>query len=125
MEAFFVIIRAAIAKFSRGFVQFCPPKLPQKFLEMIVFIAAIDFVKFSSKSELSSNFFGRLKFLDLIYLKTLNGRLPLEDGSDRPETLGKRISDDSRHFIFRRRKKIDDNFTLIYADFTLNYAKLC
>ena len=29
---------------------------------MIVFIAAIDFVKFSSKPELSSRFFGRLKF---------------------------------------------------------------
>ena len=39
-----------------------------------------------------------------IFLKPLNGRLPLEDGSDRPETLGKRVSVGSRHFIFRRRK---------------------
>ena len=37
--------------------------------------------------------------------KTLTGRLPPEDGSVRPQTLGKRVSDDSRHFIFRRRKK--------------------
>ena len=27
-----------------------------------------------------------------------------ENGSDRRETLGKRVSDDSQHFIFRRRK---------------------
>ena len=37
-------------------------KLPKKFSEMIVFMAAIDSVKKSSKSELSSRFFGRLKF---------------------------------------------------------------
>ena len=37
--------------------------------------------------------------------RTLNGRLPLEHGSVRPQTLGKRVSDDSQHFIFRRRKK--------------------
>ena len=36
--------------------------------------------------------------------RTLNGRLPLEHGSVRPQTLGKRVSDDSQHFIFRRRK---------------------
>ena len=39
------------------------------------------------------------------FCKTLTGRLPLEDGSVRPQTLGKRVSDDSRHFIFRRWKK--------------------
>ena len=38
------------------------------------------------------------------FCKTLTGRLPPEDGSVRPQTLGKRVSDDSRHFIFRRRK---------------------
>ena len=47
--------------------------------------------------------------------KTLTGRLPSEDGSVRPQTLGKRISYDPRHFIFRRRKKklakiFDENF---------------
>ena len=48
---------------SRSFRAVFPRKLPQKKnLEMIVFIAAIDFVKFSSKSELSSRFFGRLNF---------------------------------------------------------------
>ena len=36
--------------------------------------------------------------------KTLNGCLPLEHGSHRRETLGKRVSDDSPHFIFRRPK---------------------
>ena len=34
----------------------------------------------------------------------MNGRLPLDHGSVRPQTLGKRVSDDSQHFIFRRRK---------------------
>ena len=33
----------------------------------------------------------------------MNGRLPLEDGSDRIETVGKCISDDMEHFMFRRR----------------------
>ena len=33
--------------------------------------------------------------------KILNGCLPPEDGSVRPQTLGKRVSDDPRHFIFR------------------------
>ena len=44
--------------------------------------------------------------------ETLNGRLPPEDGSVRPQTLGKRVSDDSRHFIFRRRKKM---FTIFFV----------
>ena len=35
-------------------------------------------------------------------LQTLNGHLPLKLGSDRPQTLPKRVSDDPRHFIFRR-----------------------
>ena len=39
------------------------------------------------------------------FCKTLTGRLPPEDGSVRPQTLGKRVSKDSRHFIFRRLKK--------------------
>ena len=39
------------------------------------------------------------------FCKTLTGRLPLEDGSVRPQTLGKRVSDDLQLSIFRRRKK--------------------
>ena len=42
--------------------------------------------------------------------RTLNGRLPLEYGSVRPQTLGKCVSDDPRHFIFRRRKKLTNIF---------------
>ena len=38
--------------------------------------------------------------------RTLNGRLPLEYGSVRPQTLGKCVSDDSQHFIFRRRENV-------------------
>ena len=34
-------------------------------------------------------------------LQTLNGRLPLKLGSNRPQALPKRVSDDPRHFIFR------------------------
>ena len=40
------------------------------------------------------------------FCKTLTGRLPLEDGSVRPQTLGKRVSDAPQNFIFRRRKKM-------------------
>ena len=40
------------------------------------------------------------------FLETLNGGLPLKHSSDRPQTLPKRVSDDSQHFIFRRRKNL-------------------
>ena len=47
-----------------------------------------------------------------IFFETSNGRLPLEDGSDWRETLGKRVSDDLQHFIFRRQKKnLDEIFS--------------
>ena len=36
--------------------------------------------------------------------KILKGRLPPEDGSDRRETLGKRVSDDFAKMIFRAKK---------------------
>ena len=61
---------------------------------------AINSIKFSSKSELTSRFFGRLKIL--FFFETSNGRLPLEISSDRPQTRPKRVSDDPRRFIFRR-----------------------
>ena len=38
------------------------------------------------------------------FVETSNGRLPPEDGSNRPQTSGKRVSGDPRHFIFRRHK---------------------
>ena len=90
---------------SRSFREVFGENGQTNFLEMIVFIAAIDSVKFSSKSEPSSRFFGRLKFSESNFCETLNGRLPLEDGSDRPQTWPKRVSDESRHFIFWRPKK--------------------
>ena len=37
-------------------------------------------------------------------LQIFNGRLPPEQSPDRHETLGKRVSDDPRHFIFRPQK---------------------
>ena len=44
-----------------------------------------------------------VSFFDVeIFFKTSNGRLPPEYGSDRPQTLGKRVSGDPRHLIFRR-----------------------
>ena len=39
-------------------------------------------------------------------VQTLNGRLPPEDGSDRAENLGKRVSDDSQRLNFRCSKAI-------------------
>ena len=38
------------------------------------------------------------------FWKTSNGRLPLEQGSDQHETLGKRVSGDSQRFIFGRQQ---------------------
>ena len=40
------------------------------------------------------------------FFKTVNFRLPLEQGSDPRETLVKRISGDLQLFIFRPRKKM-------------------
>ena len=40
----------------------------------------------------------------LAIFETLNGRLPPEDSSDWAETLGEHVSDDPRHFTFRRPK---------------------
>ena len=77
---------------------FFEPVRRGNFFKMKVWIAAINSVKFSSKSEPSSRFFGRLKFSESNFCETLNGRLPLEDGSDRRETLPKRVSDNSRRF---------------------------
>merc|ERR1712025_696137 len=62
-----------------------------------------------------ANFVGvnvRSKFRIFEKCETLNGRLPPEDGSVRPQTLGKCVSDDPRHFIFRRRKT---NFGPIFS----------
>ena len=48
-----------------------------------------------------------------LFCEISNGRLPLEDGSDRRETLGKRVSDDSGRSIFRRqKKKMDENILI-------------
>ena len=44
---------------------------------------------------------GRVTSAEYIYWK----RLPLEHGSDRPQTLGKRVSDDLQLSIFQLRKK--------------------
>ena len=46
-------------------------------------------------------------------LKTLNGRLPPEDGSVWPETLATYVSDDPRHFIFRPPTKKKYGFVLV------------
>ena len=41
----------------------------------------------------------------------VSGCLPLEHGSDRPQTLSKRVSDDLQLSMFRRQKKrFDENF---------------
>ena len=51
------------------------------------------------------------------FFKTSNGRLPPEDGSDRRETLGKRVSGDPRHFIFRRPKHFVATKVFVGKDF--------
>ena len=49
-------------RFREVFARFLGENGQTNFLKMIVFIAAIDSVQFSSKSEPSSRFFGCLKF---------------------------------------------------------------
>ena len=44
--------------------------------------------------------------------KTLKGRLPPEDGSDRRETLGKHVSDDFANMIFQVEKQFWRTFFL-------------
>ena len=39
-----------------------------------------------------------------VFFETLNGHLPLEESSDRRETMAKRVSEDLQLFIFQRRK---------------------
>ena len=44
------------------------------------------------------------------FFETSNGRLPLEQNSDRRETLAKRVSDDLQLFMFRCRKTFLETF---------------
>ena len=45
--------------------------------------------------------------------QTLNGRLPLEQGSESHQNLSKRVSDDLQLFIFLHQKLFAGNFFLI------------
>ena len=47
--------------------------------------------------------------------KTLNDRVPPENGSHGPQTSAKRVSDDSQHFIFRLPKNFSSGF--VFNDF--------
>ena len=53
-----------------------------------------------------------------MFSETSNGRLPAEDGSVRPQTLSKCVSDDSRHFIVRRPRKLFDLLANFEQSFT-------
>ncbi len=59
----------------------------------------------------------------------MNGRLPLKQSPYGRQTLPRRVSDDSQHFIFRRSKKKSDLFGLgnpffgILVAFWGSYAK--
>ena len=55
--------------------------------------------------------------------QTLNDRLPVKNSSYAPQTLGKRVSDDSRHFIFRLpEKKTHLDFLHIFASFCMFFS---
>ena len=49
--------------------------------------------------------------------KTLNDCLPHENGSHSPQTLAKRVSDDSKHFNFRLPKNCRPDFLTIVISF--------
>ena len=64
------------------------------------------------------------------FSKTLNGRLPLSLRSVRLENLGKRVSDDSQHLIFRHQKFfvrhfvcLRHKFSPVFTRFLRSYAK--
>ena len=67
---------------------------PQTWLRSPRNFAKMRFGRFPTFHFSTTNFF----------FETSNGRLPPEDGSDRRQTSGKRVSGDPRHFIFRRHK---------------------
>ena len=50
----------------------------------------------------------------MIFGQSLSRHLPLKQGSESRQTLPKRVSDDSRHFIFRRRKMFSKLRTAVY-----------
>ena len=102
---------------------FFEPVWRRKLFQMKVWVAAINSIKFSSKSELTSRFFSRLKFR--FFFETSNGRLPLEISSDRPQTLPKRVSDDPRRFIFRRQKQIFGEIFGSKFHFFATLARFC
>ena len=62
------------------------------------------FPKFEAERSHPRGVNGRSKFRIFQKCKTLNRRLPTEIGSYSLETWWKRVSDDSAHFVFWRRK---------------------
>ena len=71
--------------------------------------------------NLSENDFGNEVLA--ICLRSLNSRLPLKHGSDRPQTLPKRVSDDPQHFIFRRRTNFFVGIFRSWTSFSLVFVK--
>ena len=65
------------------------------------------------------------------FFETSDEGLPLKHSSDRPQTLPKRVSDDPRHFIFRRREFVfseifgsKNRFFAILAGFLRSYSQM-
>ena len=75
---------------------------------------------FHQVSRLATHFWG-VNFCSKFYIfekcETLDGCLPSEDASARPQTLGKRGSDDSRRFIFRCQK-------FVFGDFVFDFSTI-
>ena len=61
----------------------------------------------SSQQALGQLFWPRIPWPPFrqVFARNLDSPFPLKHGSVRPQTLGKRISDDPQHFLFRRRKR--------------------
>ena len=97
--------RPRFAKISRSFRENFSKTLARKFFRKADLVDAINLVQKSSKSELSSRFLSRSKFWGAKKVEFSKGRLPPKDGSIQPQNLGKRVSGDPQHFVFRRRKR--------------------
>ena len=107
----------------RDVVRRCRRERRAKFFRNLDRVGAIVLVKQSSiKIGAILAIFGPFEIFGIDFFETLNGRLPLEDGSDWRETLPKRVSDDPQHLIFRRQKK-NGNFFVPKKQFFAILAK--
>ena len=90
LRKIFSAVSESFNLFKRAMSILCQLQVPNSNMTTLIFYPSITFrLRFSPRK---------------LFFETSNGRLPLEHGSDRCQTLGKRVSDDPRRFIIRCRQ---------------------